>query len=246
MNVKDIKNLKHFGAFTGEFAVYTTKDKKEGIINRQGEIVFPAEKYDYVYRSSYHSEDVFELWLNTDGVITCSKYFDVKLGKEVPEPEKEKLYRPELPESAKKYEEAYWCASNRILYKEGELYGFMDENGKVIVPPTYTAGPVPSSIAKKDRLRVKKDGKYGYIDLDGNVVIPFEHPYVGYREKLGIHIFHSKEDKWGIMDKSGKIIIPAIYDHISVGNDYGLDEIAVAKDGRCYFINAKQEEVKVF
>ncbi len=243
MNVKDIDNLKHYGAFNGEYAIYTTKDNKEGIINRQGEIVFPAEKYELVF---HHHDDVFELWLNTDGVIKCSKFYDAKLGKEVPEPEMEKPQRPELPENAKKYEEAHWCASNRIVFKDGELYGFMDENGNVIVPPTYTSGPIPSTTSKKDRFSVKKDGKNGYIDLEGNVVIPFEHPYVGYREKLGIHIFHSKEDKWGIMDKSGKIIIPAIYDSISVGNAYGLDEIAVAKDGRCYFINAKQEEVKVF
>ena len=84
MNVKDIDNLKHYGAFNGEYAIYTTKDDKEGIINRQGEIVFPAEKYELVF---HHHDDVFELWLNTDGVIKCSKFYDAKLGKEVPEPE---------------------------------------------------------------------------------------------------------------------------------------------------------------
>ena len=48
------------------------------------------------------------------------------------------------------------------------------------------------------------------------------------------------------MDAKGGIIIPAEYDAIDAGSSYGLNEIAVSKDGRCYFINEKQEEVKVF
>jgi YebC/PmpR family DNA-binding regulatory protein len=49
-----------------------------------------------------------------------------------------------------------------------------------------------------------------------------------------------------MFDEKGQIIIPALYDAIDARETHGLDEIAVTKDGRCYFINAKQEEVKVF
>lgn len=243
MNVKDIKNLKKISAFYGEFAIFETKDEKAGLINRKGEIVYPADKYELIF---HHCDNVFELWLNTDGVIKCSKYFDAKLGKEVPEPHIEKVQEPEFPEQAKKYEDLRWCADNRIAFKDGDLYGVMDEKGNVIVPPTYDLISIASLAAHRNRISVKKDGKNGYIDLEGNVVIPFEHPYVGYQQKLHLHKFHTKDDKWGYMDEKGQVVIPAIYDAIDARETHGLDEIAVAKDGRCYFINAKQEEVKVF
>ena len=150
-----------------------------------------------------------------------------------------------MPDAAKKYVEARWCVEGRIAFKENELYGIMDENGKIVVSPSFDY-VAPSIYAKRDRIRVKKEGKEGYIDLNGKVIIPFEYPYVNYNHVLGVHIFHTDENKWGMMDKNGKIIIPAIYDAMNAREYRGLDEISVKKDGRCYFINAKQEEVKVF
>ena len=165
----------------------------------------------------------------------------------MPQPDFEPTPEIELPSCAKKYTEAYWCATNRIAFKEGELYGIMDGQGNVIVAPSYDWIQRSQPYGyKNQRISVKKDGLNGYLDFDGNVVIPFEYPYVGHRRMLGIHLFHTKEDKWGILNEKGQIIIPAIYDSIRVDNTQGLDEIAVKKDGRCYFINAKQEEVKVF
>ena len=243
MNVKDIKNLKTITAFFGNFAIYATTDFKEGLINRNGEIVGPAEKYEAIFHCE---DDVFELWLNFDGVIRPATYFDAKLGKEVPAPKRiQQPQIPELPEAAKQYEEARWCVEGRIVFGEGKLYGIMDENGKIIVPPTFDY-VAPSIYAKRDRIRVQKDNREAYIGLDGQVIIPFEYPYVNYNHKLGVHVFHTDEDKWGMMDKDGKIIIPAIYDYLDAREYRGLDEISVKKDGRCYFINAKQEEVKVF
>lgn len=244
MNVKDIKNLKNFSAFYGEFSIFETKDEKVGLINRQGEVVYPAGKFDL---ASHLQNGVFFFQTICDKDNKCIEmYFDAKLGKEVPAPAIERIQEPEFPEQAKKFEDIRWCADNRVAFKDGDLYGVMDEKGNVIVPPTYDFISIASLAAHRNRISVKKDGKNGYIDLEGNVVIPFEHPYVGYQQKLHLHKFRTQEKKWGYMDEKGQVVIPAIYDAIDARETHGLDEIAVTKDGRCYFINAKQEEVKVF
>ena len=242
MNIKDIKNLKRISAFYGNFAIYTTANYKAGLINRKGEIVYPAEKYEAVLHCK---DDIFDFWLNTNGVIKSAMFFDANLGKEVPAPKREQPQQRELPDAAKKYAEARWCVENRIAFKDGGLYGIMDENGKIIVSPSFEY-VAPSIYAKRDRIRVKKDGKESYIDMSGNVILPFEYPYVNYNQTLEVHVFHTNENKWGMMDKNGNVIIPAIYDAMDAREYHGLDEISVKKDGRCYFINAKQEEVKVF
>ena len=243
MNVLELKNLKKIWAFDGNFAVFDTKDDKTGIINRKGEIVLPADNWGVV---SHIIDDIYILQM-CDG-SNKQAYYDANLQKEVEKPNLTPTPDRELPECTKKYEDAHWCADKRIAFKEGELYGIMDENGKVIVAPSYDWIQFSQPYGhKNDQIAVKdKNGLNGYLDFDGNVIIPFKYTYVGYQRELGLHIFHTKENKWGYMDAKGKIIIPAIYDHISAGKTHGLDEISVAKDGRFYFINAKQEEVKVF
>jgi hypothetical protein len=236
MNVLELKNLKKIWAFDGNFAVFDTKDGKTGIINRNGEVVLPADNWEV---ASHIVDDIYILQM-CDG-SSKQTYYDAALRKEVAKPELPITPEPELPKNAE-----FWCAPNRCAFKDGELFGIMDEKGNVIVPATFSSVGIANN-PKRDQISVKdQNGLNGYLDLDGKVIIPFEHPYVGYQVELGVHIFHTKENKWGYMDAKGNVIIPAIYDHISAHKAYGLDEIAVAKDGRFYFINAKQEEVKVF
>lgn len=100
--------------------------------------------------------------------------------------------------------------------------------------------------ASDQRINVTKDGKQGYIDLEGKEIVQCEYSYVGYSHQLQTHTIHATDGKWGLLDAKGQTILPAIYDAVNVQDTYGLNEIAVSKDGCCYFINAKQEEVKLF
>ena len=50
---------------------------------------------------------------------------------------------------------------------KGELYGYLDVNGNVVIKPIY----VDASNFKDGIARVLKHGKYGYIDTKGNFVI---------------------------------------------------------------------------
>ena len=52
MNIKDIKNLNKIESFNGNFAIYYNTDGMAGIINRQGEVVIEADKYDYAWETN--------------------------------------------------------------------------------------------------------------------------------------------------------------------------------------------------
>jgi len=140
----------------------------------------------------------------------------------------------------------YWCNRDCLAFKQGDLLGIMNTQGKIIAAPQFSW--VRSVFTPTDNVINVKDaqGLAGYISKDGQMVIPCQYSYVGYNRQLNTHSFHTSDNKWGIMDAEGKVIIPAIYDSISAFSSYGLNEIAVSKDGRCYFINDKMEEVKVF
>ena len=138
----------------------------------------------------------------------------------------------------------YWCNYDCLAFRQGELYGIMKTDGSVIAEPQFTR---VLNVFTDTRIKVTDvQGNQGYVSTDGKMIIPCEYPYVGYNRKLNIYAFHTKDNKWGIIDADGKVIIPAIYDYVNAAKSHGLSEIAVKKDGRCYFINEKQEEVKVF
>jgi len=54
--------------------------------------------------------------------------------------------------------------------KENGIYGYVDENEKVVIPLQYDYGGNFS----EGLALVKKDGKYGYIDTKGKVIIPMQ------------------------------------------------------------------------
>jgi len=243
MNVKEIKNLKRIWAFEGNFAVYETCDNKAGIINRQGEVIFPADKYDF----GFHIENGIYNFQVVNSVIPAI-FFDANLRKVVAKPEMPITPKPELTGFALKIEGAYWCSLNRIAFKENDCYGIMNEKGNVIVKPKYSwiSYATPYGF-KNDRIGVKnQEGQMGYIDLNGEELVPCNYKYIVWCRRIGVYKFELANGKWGFMNSLGKVIIPAIYDSIDANETNSLNEIAVSKDGRCYFINERQEEVSVF
>lgn len=243
MNVKDIKNLKKVWAFNGNFAAYETTENKAGIINRQGEIIYLADKYDFAF---YIENGIFNL--QTINSTVPAIFYDANLRKEVEKPNHEVTKKPELPSFAQTIEGSYWCAKNRIAIKEGNLYGIKDEKGETLAPAqySYVSYAIPFNY-KNDRIAVKNEkGEMGYIDLDGKELVPCAYKYIIWCKRIGVYKIETLEGKWGFMNSLLQIIIPPIYDSIDAEDSYGLSEIAVSKDGRCYFINEKQEEVNVF
>lgn len=80
-------------------------------------------------------------------------------------------------------------------------YGFIDENGREIIPPTYDE----TSEFSEGLAAVKSGGKYGYINKSGEVVIPFRFDRA-FRFSEGLAAVQNG-DNTGYIDKSGNLVI---------------------------------------
>jgi len=93
------------------------------------------------------------------------------------------------------------------LVKKDGKYGFLNTDGKLVVPIQFE-----DAYSFHDALApVKLDGKWGYINLTGKTVIPHQfEEAVWFWEGLGAV---KKGDFWGFIDKTGKTVIPFEYDY---------------------------------
>ena len=85
-------------------------------------------------------------------------------------------------------------------------YGFIDKNGKDVIPCNYDG----ASIFNEGLAAIKLNGKWGFIDRDGIEVIPhrYEEVYAFSEGFVAIKL----NGKWGFIDKSGREVIPCKYD----------------------------------
>ena len=85
-------------------------------------------------------------------------------------------------------------------------YGFIDKNGKEVIPCNYDG----ASIFNEGLAAIKLNGKWGFIDRDGIEVIPhrYEEVYAFGEGFVAIKL----NGKWGFIDKSGREVIPCKYD----------------------------------
>ena len=133
--------------------------------------------------------------------------------------------------------------SNKLILKMTiihgqEKYGFVNEEGKQVVPCIYEkAGNYSEGLAA-----VRTGAGWGYINQKGTLVIPtvyaiatqFHEGLAGvmkYREINDI-----KKQSWGFIDKSGKEIISLQYDNVNAFTD---GRAKVVMDGNSYVIDKK-------
>ena len=224
----NIPCLHHFSAFYGNFAIYTTTEKKDGLIDRKGQIVFFANDYDI----ATHVEGTTFLFQNVDG-SGKEMLFDAATG--------EKQYREQPQVEHKPMEKEYLVAPNRIAFQENELFGMKDEQGKIIVKPRYRQ---MSSLGENIGLvRVKdKHNKCGIIyAADGRPFIPCKYKYIIHKRQTDTYKVVTLKGKCGLLDYAAKPIIPARYDALDVTDD--LNEIAVKRGGLCFFIDSAQQKL---
>jgi hypothetical protein len=126
------------------------------------------------------------------------------------------------------------AAKSFYPFRENELYGFMDEEGKVMIDPTYTS----VEEFQEGLALVVKNGKVGYIDKNGDVVIPYEYSD-GESFQNGLAIV-AKNDLYGMIDRTNKAVVPLKYEVIGPFNS-GL---AVVGDEKAYgYVNKQGKEV---
>jgi hypothetical protein len=107
--------------------------------------------------------------------------------------------------------------------RKGNVWGFIDENGKVVIEPQYQAVVDYPRFMNGLALVIKRgeEGLRGYIDKSGKVVIPFQY-------YMAMHFYDdvtttyspasadgSSQLRWSIIDKEGKVLVDAFPNHHS-------------------------------
>lgn len=102
-------------------------------------------------------------------------------------------------------------------------YGFVDENGNVVIGYKYdSAGPFSEGLA-----RVARGKKFGYVNKSGEEVIPCIYDYAedfhNGLAKVGIIVGNSENlrGKVGCINKQGELVMDCIYDDLKIYNGEG-------------------------
>lgn len=234
-----------------------TSNKKHGLIDSKGKIILPCEYDEF---SEYPNDRGFRAvkkngkWgvVNSQWLMIIPCVYD-----EV------SVYSGQNRFFIAKYDGAG--------YPQKRSVGITDTSGKIIVPPTYgsinsfrngwalvqndslfgfidSLGSVVIPI-KFERLNSEfhnglcvawQNGKAGFINEEGEIVIQciYDEARVFTGEATGVQ----RGDRWALIDRNGKQITDFIYEYISY-EWYRDGEVAVRKNGKLGFINAKGKEV---
>lgn len=125
----------------------------------------------------------------------------------------------------------------RLIVNKDEFsgkYGFIDENGKVVIPfeYEYVRG------FNEGLACVKKNGKYGFIDKSNKTVVPLEYEVVLEFEEGLAQV--EKNGKWGFIDMRNRAVVPLEYEDVSEFKE-GLS--CVKKNGKFGFIDKRNRTV---
>lgn len=105
---------------------------------------------------------------------------------------------------------------------KGNVWGFIDENGNVVIEPAYWAVDYPkfmnglASVIQPDENRLR-----GYIDKTGKVVIPFQYyTAMPFYDDVTTTYSPASADgssqiRWSIINKDGKVLVESFPNHYS-------------------------------
>ncbi len=143
---------------------------------------------------------------------------------------------PQAPNREAIEQELSWCdyellpnSIESFYEEEGRLCGFMNVDGKQIIPCKYDfVGAFREGLAV-----VIKEGKYGYIDKLGNEQIPCSYDGASdFREGRAVV---EKDEKYGLIDRNNRLLLPFMYEdmgemseervYVSKGDLYGYADL---------------------
>jgi WG containing repeat len=141
-----------------------------------------------------------------------------------------------------------WGNSNCHLTKNGSRdaifvngkYGIKDDNGKVVLEPTYDI----IWQATEGFMRVRLNSKWGYIDTNGKVIVPPKYEFAS-EYSSGLAAVSFDRNKYGYIDIAGKEIISQNYSYAS---DFKGTMAAVSVEGsdKVALINRRGEVLTPF
>ena len=146
------------------------------------------------------------------------------------------------------YSEKQGYTDGRAAVRYGNFlnwkWGFMDENGKVVIPCIYYDVLSFSEGFAAVRIDDKENGKWGFIGMDGSDLMPFEYDAVrSFTEGLAAV---SRNGLWGFAGKTGKEIVQCKYDAVhSFKEGMAAVRIGIGNDGAGIwgFINKTGSEI---
>lgn len=128
---------------------------------------------------------------------------------------------------------------------KNNLYGFIDEEGREVIPLIYTA---TGNTFYDGLVWVWKNSpdkeEWGYLDKKGDIAIPLKFGCAGDFCDGVAPVCTPETFKRGLIDTTGKVIIPLIYNEID--HLCGEKIVGAEKDGKWGFLNLKNEEVIPF
>ena len=119
---------------------------------------------------------------------------------------------------------------------EDYRYGYIDKNGKEVVPCQYDyVNAFSEGLAKV----ADGDYKHGFVDVNGNEVIPCQYGYVrNFSDGLAAVEWNGN---YGFIDKNGDLAIDTLYHRVS---DFRNGHAVVSRNGEVFVINKNGEYVK--
>lgn len=105
----------------------------------------------------------------------------------------------------KKYDRIDACNCGLALVEKAGKFGFVNEEGKLIIPLIYDDAVAFS----EDKAAVSVGGKWGFVDKKGNELVKPQYTEV-YSFNEGMAVV-GMGDEYGFIDSTGKVVIPMNY-----------------------------------
>ncbi len=178
-------------SFDGKKITKAIYDEIEGLPYKEGELLVKQnEKYGVINIKGYKLIDIIYDQVSVDGYYT--------------------------------YQEGYKYAGYIVANKteEGYRYGYINDNGKQILPLEYNELSRINDIEdnKNAYLIVAKNGQFG-LTKNENEVIKNEYQSISY-DKNNSTLVVEKSKKYGVLDLDGKNIVPVKYNQINIVGIY--------------------------
>lgn len=253
-----------------------SKDKKRGIIDKQGKVIV-APIYDDVDTFSFDNREALKVSQNGKiGVVNLKGEIIVPVAYDFID-ELNKNYRVIIDKPERKVgliarngtviipAENKWIGktpgtSGPVLllnYSDYE-FNFLDKDNKLILPQNvskygYVLDEYKLKNATHNLLYVKtKEGKMGLLDEnEGKLAVPMVYDEIVQSTSDGRHIYYSvkKGKKFGLISEKNEVVIPIVYDAIDLDfsvSDTDKNQVVVAKGNKFGSVNLKNEIVIPF
>jgi len=112
---------------------------------------------------------------------------------------------------------------NDEVYFEGGLWGFINPEGKFVIPAKYysvtpfsNGTAIVGGVAESD-----SSLRYGLINTKGGFVIPMMYASITSKDDTHYDVI-DKNSLEGVLDNSGKVLIPVLYNYVDCNDDYAI------------------------